>query len=257
MLLEGYQRRYPLCHQAGLDVSLGKSRLKLDVEVALMDAVKQVMPRPEVKENQQIMLYVPPCGDEDDRLFGKWFRKLSDGSGYVRITPLAIHEAYPELLKPGSRIRQLLDARYELHPDVAMNTILIREGIYDDGPNDGSDLERSEIGVEEMNEEARGERQGAFATLSVFVDDDLGAREEIVERNEDGYVVLSDHKLALGRIGVEMGEEIEVYVPGYHSWLHVLWDTQLRVYHDRIFLRKRGVTTVMVDSRTFGLGLGA
>lgn len=66
--------------------------------------------------------------------------------------------------------------------------------------------------------------------LVVWLEDGTEPAEHLVyPRTDDGRLRLSDFKVSLGALGLEIFEEIELYLEDTQVWLPLSWSTGLRV----------------------------
>ncbi|KAL0070564.1 hypothetical protein AAF712_002403 [Marasmius tenuissimus] len=230
-----YTERYPACVKAGLDVGVGKRGLKLLVEDRLAGAVMQVVPVPSGHAKKGLTLHIPSFGEEDDPHFGKWYQ-TNPRTGIVSyVTPLSIRQTHPELFQGEGSIAQLLAARREVHELTdfsSRGTKTVRATKPRKTPYVG--FRSREVIIPASVQKLvtatlnRGSAPAvATAKVQVYVMDGTVIRKVALAPDHHGRIRLSDFKVEMGQIGLEMGDRCEQYLTRWSQWVPVPWDTRL------------------------------
>lgn len=81
--------------------------------------------------------------------------------------------------------------------------------------------------------------------LIVWLEDDAEPAEQLVyPRADDGRLRLGDFKVSLGALGLEIFEEVELYLEDTQAWLPLSWSTGLFVGNSNraLFVRNATIT---------------
>ncbi|KAK1234351.1 hypothetical protein PQX77_002442 [Marasmius sp. AFHP31] len=242
-----YEERYPACFKVGLDVGVGKRNLKHLVQDRLARAVKNVVPIPSGHARKGLALHIPSFGEEDDPHFGKWYRTDPRTGSVSYITPLSVRQTHPELFQADGAIEQLLEARRELNvptkfstqPTTTVRAAQPRPARYM-GPRKREVVIPASVQKLVTATRNRGPAPAVnTAYVHVSVQNGLSTRKVAVAPDHHGRIRLSDFKVEMGQIGLEVGDECEQYLSRWDQWIPVLWDTRLAADSaNRIVLRK-------------------
>ncbi|KAJ8087602.1 hypothetical protein PM082_006435 [Marasmius tenuissimus] len=242
-----YAECYPACIKVGLDVRVGKRGLKLLVEDRLARTVMEVIPVPSGHAKKGLTLHIPSFGEEDDPHFGKWYQTNPRTGVVSYITPLSIRQTHPELFRGEGSIVQLLEARREVNELTdfsSRGTKIVRASKPRKTPYIGFHSRKVIIPASVQKLVTATLNRNSFSAaattkVQVSVEDGMSPRKVALTPDHHGRIRLSDFKVEMGQIGLEVGDRCEQYLPRWSQWVPVLWDTRLAADSaNRIVLRK-------------------
>ncbi|KAK1234487.1 hypothetical protein PQX77_002307 [Marasmius sp. AFHP31] len=253
-----FKDRYPACVKAGLNVKDGKQSMKITVEEELEKAVMKVVPVPPGHRKKELSVHIPPHGEEEDPHFGKWYKIDPRTRKVTYLTPHPLQQTHPDLVRGDSSIARLLQARLELSRLTKISRALAKRDQRGKATaNFSSPLQsrRAVIPASVLNSVRAARNQGAApaaAAGQVLVSIGVGAarRQVGLAPDQHGRIRLSDFKVELGQIGLEVGENYEQYISRWDEWVPILWTTKLAVDSSKcIALRK---SDLVRNSRNVG-----
>ncbi|KAK7025380.1 hypothetical protein VNI00_016016 [Paramarasmius palmivorus] len=233
MYPENLRRRYPLC--ASLGITGPKATLGQQIEQQLSTEFQLLIPKPKINRRQFLAL---ETGTNDFRNRGRWY--TFDYAGNRRyLTPIGAVIAFPEAVAPGTTIGRLLEAWYT---EYRSQTYRCRSF----APYPTYTTQRR-VSTPVPAQVAFGlltppSSPTQKVTLTFYGQDLMPPESILVKPNKAGRVVLSQYKISLGEIGMEIPDGVEVFVRSEERWKIVSWSSHIPAEPgQRLFFRKLGV----------------
>ncbi|KAL0568824.1 hypothetical protein V5O48_013157 [Marasmius crinis-equi] len=248
---ENLAKRYPNCARIGI---LGtQQQCKAILEQQLRTALAAVVPLPHNPPiHHALELSTGSRENSGKKNMGKWGYWNPVTDRWVFLTPLSFDVAYPELYHPGTTIYTLVRAceadlqklvyRRQSHPYAARAPII--------PPIQPMGLVWASTGVHPAQAQTQASAPVNASvypavTLSVYLNNCEIRNSETVVPNNAGRIRLNEHKVALGRIGMEVGNSFEWYNAQSRTWISVSWSSDIPASGGkRLFFRKVGVTVM-------------
>ncbi|KAK7022799.1 hypothetical protein VNI00_016926 [Paramarasmius palmivorus] len=153
--------------------------------------------------------------------------------------PIGAVVAFPEAVAPGTTIGQLLEAWYTEYPSQTYRCQSFAPYPTYTTQRCTSTPVPAQVAFGLLTPPSLPTQK---VTLTFYGQDLMPPDSILVKLNEAGRVVLSQYKVSLGEIGMEIPDRVEVFVQSTEKWKIVLWSSHIPAEPgQQLFFRKLGV----------------